>query len=147
MKLRLSFAAITATAALLLAGCSVMFIAPYDETTDRLLNDLSVKTETAIASADAGQLSASEREKFFDESLGTVRTMKARASLFAKNDEEIKALAALEQRYLDLKQHGASPRTSLSTGLRLTLLDLQQIEIAKKRSSAFMSGLKKKNSG
>jgi hypothetical protein len=130
----------------LFAGCSAMFIAPYDETTDHLVTDLSVKTETAVAQADAGQLSASDREKFFDEAIGTVRTMKARSSLFEKNQNEVSALTQLEQRYQDLRQHGGPPRSSLAIGLRATLLDLQQIQIAKKRSSVFSAGLKKTNS-
>jgi len=142
---KLKFATLFSTA-LLLAACSAMFVAPYDETTDHLLTDLSVKTETAIAQADAGQLSVTDREKLFDEALGAVRTLKARSSLFQKNEDEVKALSQLEQRYQDLKQHGASPRSSLATGLRATLLDLQQIQIAKKRSSVFSAGLKKTNS-
>src|ERR1700719_2456319 len=131
-------------AAVLFAGCTL--VAPYDETTDHLLTDLSVKTETAIAQADAGQLSTSDREKFFDEAIGAVRAMKARSSLFDKNQDEVKAFSELEQRYQDLRQHGGPPRSSLATGLRATLLDLQQIQIAKKRSSIFTSSLKKTNS-
>lgn len=131
---------------ILASSCTAVFVAPYDETTDRLVTDLSVKTETAIASADAGQLSKEDRDKFFDEAIGAVRTMKARSSLFAKNQQEIDALGQLEQRYQDLRQHGASPRSSIATGLRATLLDVQQIQIAKKRSSIFTSGLKKTNS-
>ena len=123
-----------------------MFVAPYDETTDHLLTDLSVKTETAIARADSGKLSEEERTKFFDEAVGTVRTMKARSSLFPKNQEEITALAQLEQRYQDLREHGSSPRSSLTTGLRATILAIQQIQVAKKRSSIFSAGLKKSNS-
>lgn len=133
--------------ALLLAGCS--FVSPYDETTDRLLTDLSVKTQTAIAAADAGQLSVADREKFFSEAIGTLETIKARATLLNvsnKNQEEISAIEQLEQRFRDLQQHGGSPRTSLTTGLRATLLALQQIEIAKKRSSVFSAGLKKSTS-
>lgn len=130
-------------ALLFLAGCAAVFIAPYDETTDRLLTELSVKTETAIIRADAGQLSMNEREKFFEESLGAIRTMKARSALFAKNEDEIAALGQLEQRYEALRKRGSSPRSSLATGLRVTLLDLQQIQIAKKRSSVFSAGLKK----
>lgn len=125
------------------AGCAAVFVAPYDETTDRLLTELSVKTETAIIRADAGQLSAEEREKFFGESLGAIRTMKARSALFAKNEDEVAALGQLEQRYEALRKRGSPPRTSLATGLRLTLLDLQQIQIAKRRSSVFSAGLKK----
>lgn len=128
-----------------LGGCAAVFIAPYDETTDRLLTELSVKTETAIIRADAGQLSAEEAQKFFGESLGVIRTMKARSALFAKNEDEIAALGQLEQRYEALRKRGSAPRSSLATGLRVTLLDLQQIQIAKKRSSVFSAGLKKTN--
>lgn len=130
-------------ALLFLSGCAAVFIAPYDETTDRLLTELSVKTETAIIRADAGQLSTDERQNFFEESLGAIRTMKARSALFARNEDEIAALGQLEQRYEALSKRGSSPRSSLATGLRVTLLDLQQIQIAKKRSSVFSAGLKK----
>lgn len=129
-----------------LGGCAAVFVAAYDETTDRLLTELSVKTETAIIRADAGQLSAGDQEKFFGESLGVVRTMKARSALFAKNEDEVAALGTLEQRYEALRKHGGPPRSSLATGLRATLLDLQQIQIAKKRSSIFSAGLKKTGS-
>jgi hypothetical protein len=129
-----------------LGGCAVNFVAAYDETTDRLITDLSLKTETAIVRADAGQLTAEDRDKFFDESLGTVRALKARSSLFAKNQDEITALGVLEQRYENLKKRGASPRSSLAGGVRGALLDLQQIQIAKKRSSIFSAGLKKTSS-
>jgi hypothetical protein len=102
-----------------------------------------VKTETAIIRADAGQLSLEERERFFDESLGAVRTLKARSALFAKNEDEVAALGQLEERYEALRKRGSAPRSSLATGLRVTLLDLQQIQIAKRRSSVFSAGLKK----
>jgi hypothetical protein len=138
--------ALVAYCALLLSGCSAVFVAPYDETTDRLLTDLAQKTETAVVQADAGQLSTEDRQKFYSESIGTVRTLKARAGLFAKNEDEIRALGVLEKHFERLQEHGGAPRTSLTTGLRGTLTDLQQIEIAKKRSSAFSSGLKKTSS-
>jgi hypothetical protein len=131
---------------LLLAGCAVNLVAAYDETTDRLITDLSLKAETAIIRADAGQLTAEDRDKFYDESLGTVRTLKARSSLFAKNQDELTALSVLEQRYDNLKKRGASPRSSLAGGVRGALRDLQQIQIAKKRSSIFSAGLKKTSS-
>ena len=130
----------------LLGGCAVNFVAAYDETTDRLLTDLSMKTETAIVRADAGQLSAEDRDKFYGESLGTVRTLKARSALFAKNEDEVTALGVLEQRYDNLRKRGAAPRSSLAGGLRGSLVDLQQIQLAKKRSSIFSSGLKKSSS-
>ena len=130
-------------ALLFLAGCAAVFIAPYDETTDRLLTELSVKTETAIIRADAGQLSTDERQTFFEESLGAIRTMKARSALFAKNEDEIAALGELEEQYQALRKRGSPPRSSFATPLRVALRDVQQIQIAKKRSSVFSAGLKK----
>jgi hypothetical protein len=128
---------------LLLAGCSVLLIAPYDATTDRLLTDLTVLTETVVVKADNDQLSVGEQEKFYAEAEGTVNAMKMRAGLYAKNEQEIEALDELGKRYHALYEHHASPRTSLTTGLRATLLDVQQIEVAKKRSSVFSSSLNK----
>jgi hypothetical protein len=143
---RAIFVAALVYCAILIGGCSAVFVAPYDETTDRLLTDLAQKTETAVVRADAGQLSAEDREKFYSESIGTVRTLKARAGLFAKNEDEIRALGDLEKAFERLQKHGGPPRSSITTGLRGSLTDLQQIEIAKKRSSAFSSGLKKTSS-
>jgi hypothetical protein len=122
-----------------------VLVAPYDETTDRLVTDLSVKTETVIARADAGQLPEKDREGFYDDALGTIRTLKARSSLFAKNQDEQEALVDLEARYEALRKYGRPPRASVATGLRLSLLAVQQIQIAKKRSNAFTTSLKKSN--
>jgi hypothetical protein len=133
-------------ALIFLAGCAVNFVAAYDETTDRLLIDLSLKTETAVVRADNGQLSAEDRDKFYDESLGTVRALKARSSLFAKNEDEVSALGTVEENYEALRKRGAPPRSSFTTGLRRSLVALQQIQIAKKRSSIFSAGLKKTSS-
>lgn len=143
---RTLFSAAALCCAILLGGCSAVFVAAYDETTDRLLTELSQKTETAVVRADAGQLSAEDREKFYSESLGTVRTLKARAELFAKNENEIFALGELQTRFERLQTRGAAPLSSVTTGLRGSLKDLAQIQIAKKRSSVFSAGLKKTSS-
>jgi len=127
----------------LLAGCSVLFVAPYDATTDRLLTDLTVRTETVVVQADNDQLSVADREKFYAEAEGTVSAMKMRAGLYAKNQQETAALDELAKRYRALAERHASPRTSVTTGLRATLLDVQQIQVAKKRSSVFSSSLNK----
>ena len=114
---------------LLLAGCSVLLIAPYDATTDRLLTDLTVLTETVVVKADNDQLSVVEQEKFYAEAEGTVNAMKARLASIPRT--KIAALNELGKRYHALHEHHASPRTSLTTGLRATLLDVQQIEWGK----------------
>jgi len=93
---------------LLLAGCSVLLIAPYDATTDRLLTDLTVLTETVVVKADNDQLSVGEREKFYAEAEGTVSAMKMRAGLYAKNELEIAALDELAKRYRALHERHAS---------------------------------------
>ncbi len=93
---------------LLLAGCSVLFIAPYDATTDRLLTDLTVQTETVVVKADNDQLSVGEQEKFYAEAEGTVNTMKMRAGLYAKNEQEIAALDELGKRYHALHERHAA---------------------------------------
>jgi hypothetical protein len=121
---------------LLLAGCAVNFVAAYDETTDRLLTDLSLKTETAVVRADSGQLSAAERDKFYEESLGTVRALKARSALFAKNEDEISALGTLEENYDALRKRGAPPRSSFTTGLRRSLFNKFRSRRSGARSSA-----------
>lgn len=143
VQFRLAGLATVWVGVLLLAGCSAVFVAPYDETTDRLLTELSVKTETAILEAEAGQLSEKNKQQFFDNAIGTVRTLKARSSLFAKNEDEINALTQLEKRYEALRERGGPLRSSVATGLRATLLDLQQIQIAKRRSETFTIGSKK----
>lgn len=116
-------------------GACAMFEGPYDPTIDKLITDLTVRAETTVAAADAGQLSANDRDAFYNSALGTTRTLIIRAKLIPKNNDETKALSDLEQRLLDLQSHHASPRTSLTTALRATLEDIQQIEIAKKRSA------------
>src|SRR5438132_13852756 len=71
----------TSVGAAFITGCASAFVAPYAVTTDRLLTDLSVKTETAIAKADGGKLSEGDRANFYDEAMGTVVTMKRRTLL------------------------------------------------------------------
>ena len=100
-------------------------------------------TETVVVKADNDQLSVGEREKFYAEAEGTVNAMKMRAGLYAKTEQEITALDELAKRYRALHERHVSPRTSLTTGLRATLLDVQQIQVAKKRSSVFSSSLNK----
>src|SRR5437879_11953732 len=95
-----------------ITSCAAAFVAPYDETTDRLLTDLSVKTETAIAKADGGKLSEEDRAKCYDEALGTVRTMKRRSSPSAKNEDETTAVTQREPRFVELREHERPPPSS-----------------------------------
>ena len=58
---RAIFLAAVVYCAILLGGCSAVFVAPYDETTDRLLTDLAQKTETAVVRAEAAVVVLEER--------------------------------------------------------------------------------------
>jgi len=127
--------------AALLAGCAI--IAPYDETTDRRIAELSLQTETALAEGDAGELSPAEKSDFLHKAIGTVRAIRSRSELYAKNQKETDALKLLEEQYRDLASRPL--RTSIASGVRLTLLNVQQIQISKKRSATFSDGLQKKN--
>src|SRR2546430_14602794 len=50
-----------------ITSCAAAFVAPYDETTDRLLTDLSVKTETVFFRAESATHSDALPAKFYDE--------------------------------------------------------------------------------
>src|SRR5437588_3772059 len=126
-----------AIALLLGTGCAVTLVAPYDSATDNLLTELSVKTETAIARADADQLSTDERTKFYQEAIGSVRAMEARSALYAKNAKEIDALKELEKGYVALRDRGSSPRTSMAGGGRLRLSAVHQIQVVRTISLIF----------
>jgi hypothetical protein len=126
----------------IVAGCTL--IAPYDEVTDLGVNNLSVRTETALAEADAGRLSLDQSQAFLIDGIGAVRALKARASLKPKNDEEIQILGQLEQQFQALLDRHKPLRTSVATGLRASILDLQQIQITKKRSSTIGASLQSK---
>lgn len=135
-----SFKSLLLALPLLYVGCT--FLAPYDEVTDQSVNALAIRTETALAQADAGQLSPAESQQFLLESIGAVRALKTRADLKAKNADEQGTLQELQEQYEALAVRGKPLRRSVATGLRATLLDLQQIQIAKKRSAASSTGRK-----
>ena len=113
-------------------GCSLN--PSYDEVIDKSVNDIAVKTETVLAKADSKQLSTKEQNEYFAASLGTVRAMKARASLIPKNEIEVEMLGSLETRLKNLADRKKPLRRSIATALRLSILDLQKVQSAKKRS-------------
>ena len=127
--------------ACIFASCST--IAPYDPIVDDRINEIATRTEMILAKADLGQLAMKDQQDFFSESIGTVRATKNRASLVSKNEEETQALDDLEARLQALAERDQPLRSSLATGLKATLLDLQQIQLAKKRSKRFSDKLRK----
>ena len=121
-------------AVVLLGGCALL--APYDEVTDRAVTELAIRTEATLARADAGNLSAAESERFLADSIGTVRALRVRAGLKQQNSEEEGALGDLEERYIAFSTRRQPIGPAISTALRATLLDVQQIQLIKKRSAA-----------
>ena len=112
--------------------------AQYSDQVDQYLMELSRQAETAIAQADADWLSEADKRKFLFDTIGFVRAIKSKASLIPNNEDEIQALNALEERYQSFLADLARPlRSSLATGLRIIMLDLQQIQEGKKRRVMF----------
>lgn len=126
---------------IVLSACQL--VAPYDEITDQKVAELTSSTEKILAKADAEKLDLKESNVFLLESLGEVRALRLRAEAKPKNKEESDILKGLEERIIALQSLNRPVRRSLATGLRATLLDLQQVQIAKKRGAKFEASLKK----
>jgi hypothetical protein len=136
---------LAAVAALLLAGCAVLFVSPYDETTDRAVSDLVAKTETflgryAATVDESGKLARpgraydDEAAKFYNEARGAAAAILLRSEQKDKNDEEIAILRDLSTRYDQLEAShrlGRITKTS-AAGLHRTLRALVQVQLTKK---------------
>lgn len=125
------------------AFTSCTLVAPYDPVIDKNINEISVKTETALVKADRGELNNTEQTSYFSESIGLVRATHLRSSLHPKNEDETATLKDLEDRLEALADRQRPLRSSVATGLKITIAAAQQIEIAKKRSAAFSTSLNK----
>ncbi len=122
--------------ALLYSGCSVMFVAPYDEFTDRALYDLHLKTSTFIARASATGASYADSASFYQEAIATVRTIRSRAEMQVRNENETNLLLQLEDQYKRLaeKHRLGSLQPSLAGSLEFSFRKLTRAQLAKKRS-------------
>ena len=130
---------------LLFASCSVLFVSPYDEVTDRAATDLVTKTEIFIvryaATTDEtgkivrrGKPYDAEAATFYNEARGAAEAMLLRSEQKDKNDEEIQILRNLITRYGQLEachRLGLITKTS-AAGLHRTLRALVQVQLTKK---------------
>ena len=132
---------------LLLASCSVLFVSPYDEMTDRAATQLVIKTETFLArylttvDSNTGKLMTrgraydDEAAKFYNEARGEAAAISLRAEQKDKNQEEIKILSDLRIQYgkLEASHRLGNITNSSAEGLRLSLRALLHVQLTKKR--------------
>jgi hypothetical protein len=150
--------AVLALLTFLLAGCSVLFVSPYDEMTDRAITELVANTETFLARYAAtvddtgklvkrGKAYDDEAARFYNEARGAAAGILLRSEQKDKNDEEIRILKNLSTRYDQLEAShrlGTITRNS-AAGLRRSFGALLQVQLTKKhigtsKTSAAASG-------
>ena len=133
---------------MLFAGCSVLFVSPYDEMTDRAVMELVAKTETFLARYAAttdettgrvikrGKAYDDEAAKFYNEARGAAAAISFRSSQKDKNEDEIQMLKDLAIQYDKLE---ASHRVGMidqrvsASGVHRTLRALLRAQLTKKR--------------
>ena len=130
---------------LLFASCSVLFVSPYDEVTDRAATDLVTKTEIFIvryaATTDElgkivrrGKPYDGEAATFYNEARGAAAAILLRSEQKDKNAEEIQILRNLSTRYdqLEASHRLGSITMTSAAGLHRTLRALVQVQLSKK---------------
>ena len=127
---------------LLLAGCSVLFVAPYDAIVDQSLTNLYAQTLTFLDRMERTGDSYARQRAFYDEAKGTVSAIKVRAALLPKNSGTIKNLDELSGQYDRLAElHRRGPLVGLKAKIARELIDsnfrsLMQLELHKKLGAA-----------
>jgi len=135
---------------LLLAGCSVLFVSPYDEMTDRAVSELVTKTETFLGRyaattnemgklVKAGRPYDDEAAKFYNEARGATAAILLRSEQKDKNNEEIQILKDLSQRYdaLEASHRLGRITTSSAAALHRTERALLQVQLTKKHIGTY----------
>ena len=122
---------------LFVPGCVVQFVSNYDEFTDRALYELHAETNAFIARVSANRSSYAANATFYAEAKGKVQAIRARSEQFAKNEEEVSRLNALENQFDRLAaKHRLGPlHPGLTGSIELTFRQLTRIQLAKKRSA------------
>ena len=129
----------------ILCGCSVLFVSPYDELTDRSANELIARTETflgryAARTDETGKIVTSgkpydsEAAAFYNEARGAVAAMLLRSEQKAKNEEEIEILKDLSGQYdrLEASHRLGTITKNSAAGLHRTLRALAHVQLTKK---------------
>jgi hypothetical protein len=130
---------------LLFYGCSVLFVSPYDEMTDRAANELTTRTEIflvqyAARTDETGKVMKSgksydrEAAAFYNEARGAVAAMLLRSEQEEKNDEEVQILRDLSRQYdrLEASHRLGTITMNSAAGLHRTLRALLHVQLTKK---------------
>lgn len=123
---------------LLLGGCAVMFVGPYDPVTDDAIQDLAKNTEVMIAQVTGGSGSYRRQAAFYREAEGALRAIELRAGLYPKNEAELELTAKLRAAFKNLESihREVGPfREREAEGVRSLLRSLLHHELSKKRSA------------
>jgi hypothetical protein len=130
---------------LLLVGCSVVFVAPYDAVIDESLTNLYAQTLTFLDRMERTGDSYSSQRAFYDEAKGAVSAIKTRAALLPKNSGTTKNLDELSGQYDRLAElHRQGPLVGLKAKIARELIDsnfrsVMQLELHKKLGAAVVS--------
>jgi hypothetical protein len=122
-------------------SCAVVFVGPYDEITDKAINDLAMQTEQFLAKMEATGGDYESNRSFYRDAKASIRSIRLRAELYEKNEGELKELVLLDQNFDNLaKLHRLGSLTGITGSIARTQIEanfksLIQIELAKKRSS------------
>jgi hypothetical protein len=129
-----------------LGGCSVLFVSPYDELTDRSANELIIRTEAflgryAVKTDETGKVTTSgkpydgEAGAFYNEARAAVNAMLLRSEQKAKNEEEIQILQDLGRQYdrLEASHRLGTITKNSAAGLHRTLRALSRVQLTKKQ--------------
>lgn len=130
-------------ALILLAGCAVNWVAPYDAVFDQGVSQLHLDTNAFLVRMASTGASYEGNSRFYQEVQGKIGALRARAEFYGteKNKGTLSLLDSLAANFENLKElHGAGPLTGDAGKHARTLINsnfrsLLQVELAKKRSS------------
>jgi hypothetical protein len=128
---------------LLLAGCAVQFVAPYDAVFDQALSALHLDTSAFLGRMNRTGEATGANARFYDDAQGRIAALRVRAQFYGaeKNKGTLRQLDLLADSFRELAElHEAGPLTGEAGRIARELIDshfrsAQQIELAKKRSS------------
>ena len=123
-----------------LAGCAVMFVAPYDAMVDKQVTELHERTRIFLAKMNASRGSHAQNVDFYQGAHASVAVIRSRAELYGaeKNKGTLANLKLLDSAFTDLEEaHRAGPLIgpAYANTMDVHFRSLLQIELHKKFSS------------
>ena len=123
---------------LLLAGCAVSFVSPYDALTDQAIQQASVKVETIFSKVTVGKLPHAQTRDDYRELDGQLAVIATRASIHGdknKAEQEVVRLLQEEMTELEAFHRNVAPyRVSQLAGARSILRSLLHHQKGKKEA-------------